>query len=268
MGIFGSVNARWFICNVLLSLSVIMIRTSAANDYMPWGGRVKRGLRDREIELLTMLGFAVAVKSRKATSDLELYAMVFKFFHLVNVVMCGLLDLVAIIVYLSLLSFVSIVAPEMATTGHYNVQTLKPYELEAWQNEDRIAGEADQERYALVKLMTLWSPPAQYFAPAFGELSNRYNVKGFRFGQIDVEKYRATAIKYGVDINAMSAQIPTVILFKNGVEVDRVPTVNRKKMVERIKLTADVVEKTFDLPKRLAEMRTVNKKAENTQKTK
>lgn len=34
-----------------------------------------------------MMGFAVAVKSRKMASDLELYSTVFKFSHLVNLAM-------------------------------------------------------------------------------------------------------------------------------------------------------------------------------------
>lgn len=40
-----------------------------------------------QVELLTMMGFAIAVKSRKMASDLELYSTIFKFFHLVNIVM-------------------------------------------------------------------------------------------------------------------------------------------------------------------------------------
>jgi hypothetical protein len=60
---------------------------------------------------------------------------------------------------------VQVAAPEMADTSNSNVQELRPYELLEWQEEDKAAGEAGEVRFALIELMTLWSPPSQFFAP-------------------------------------------------------------------------------------------------------
>lgn len=69
------------------------------------------------------------------------------------------------------------------------------------------------------------------------------------------------ARKFGVDINATSAQIPSVILLRNGVEVARLPKVSDGKIVERVKLSAPMVESAFGLPKIMAEVKASNAKA-------
>lgn len=52
----------------------------------------------------------------------------------------------------------------------------------------------------------------------------RYNTKYLKFGKIDVSRYHDAAQKYNISDTSFSRQLPTVIMFKNGVEVLRRPT--------------------------------------------
>ena len=64
-------------------------------------------------------------------------------------------------------------------------------------------------------------------------------------------RYKPTAKAFGVDINATSAQIPTVILLKNGEEVMRLPSVGPDAVVQvalpafRVTFTATAVHHAF-----------------------
>jgi hypothetical protein len=67
----------------------------------------------------------IGVKSRKITSNLELYSTVFKFVHLANAAMFGLLDVTAALAYLILLMGTMVIAPAMADSGRSNVEELR-----------------------------------------------------------------------------------------------------------------------------------------------
>lgn len=56
----------------------------------------------------------------------------------------------------------------------------------------------------------------------------RYDTKYLRFGKIDISRYPDAAIKYNISDSSLSRQLPTVIMFKNGVEELRRPTYDSK----------------------------------------
>ncbi len=107
----------------------------------------------------------------------------------------------------------------------------------------------------VVLLLAEWSPPCAHFAPAFARLAQEHGGGGaegapLRFGTLDLARWPGLAQRYGLDLNgaqthahaeairisrppltriwhprgsATSSQLPTVVLFDNGAEVDRLP---------------------------------------------
>ena len=95
-------------------------------------------------------------------------------------------------------------------------------------------------------MYTSWSSPCAHFAPAFAQLSRKHcradAEDSLRFGALDLSLWPGLAGSYGMDLNATSSQLPTVVLFRDGVEVDRLP---RKQA--RGRWTAADVERVFGL---------------------
>ncbi len=65
----------------------------------------------------------------------------------------------------------------------------------------------------LVDFWATWCGPCRMLAPVFEELSKE--VKGVKFGKVEITENEDIAQKYGV------MSIPTLIIFKDGKEVDR-----------------------------------------------
>ena len=74
--------------------------------------------------------------------------------------------------------------------------------------------EVDREilKDAVVDFYAVWCGPCKMFGPIFEEVANE---KDMDFVKLDVDKYSDIAREYGV------MSIPTIILFKDGVEVKR-----------------------------------------------
>ena len=68
------------------------------------------------------------------------------------------------------------------------------------------------EKEAIVDFYATWCGPCKMFGPVFEDVSLKNDIN---FVKVDVDKYSEIARKYGV------MTIPTVILFKDGVEVKR-----------------------------------------------
>ncbi len=75
--------------------------------------------------------------------------------------------------------------------------------------EKNIAGKT-----VLVDFWAEWCVPCKVMAPVLNELAAEL-PEGYFIGKIDVEKYPRSSQKYGI------RGIPTLILFKNGKEVER-----------------------------------------------
>lgn len=85
---------------------------------------------------------------------------------------------------------------------------------------DKNFANQTKNKLILVDFWAPWCAPCRMMAPVLNELSNDLD-KAF-VGKLDVEKNQGTAAKYNV------RSIPTLIIFKNGKEVDRFVGVKNK----------------------------------------
>ena len=78
----------------------------------------------------------------------------------------------------------------------------------------------------LVDLWAAWCGPCRMIAPILEELSGRYEGK-VKIGKLNVDDHPQVAAQYGV------MNIPTLLLFKDGKEVDRIVGVVPKEELTR-----------------------------------
>lgn len=78
----------------------------------------------------------------------------------------------------------------------------------------------------LVDFWADWCMPCKIIAPTLNEIANEMEGK-VRIGKLNIEQFPTPANKFQV------RSIPTLILFKNGVEVNRIVGVKPKAILKR-----------------------------------
>ncbi|MEG0321502.1 MAG: thioredoxin [Oscillospiraceae bacterium] len=81
-------------------------------------------------------------------------------------------------------------------------------------NEAGMDAALKSEAPVLVDFWATWCNPCQQLGPVIEGLANEYDGKAI-VGKVDIDDQQDLARKYGV------MSIPTVVIFKNGQEVDR-----------------------------------------------
>lgn len=81
-----------------------------------------------------------------------------------------------------------------------------------------------KNKIVLVDFWASWCVPCRMMAPILNEVSNELTDNSL-VGKVNIEQYQSLAQKYKV------RSIPTLILFKNGVEVNRFVGIKNKSFL-------------------------------------
>jgi len=82
------------------------------------------------------------------------------------------------------------------------------------------------EGYVLIDFSATWCGPCKAIAPFFNSLKDKY--PSIKFLKIDIDENQEMARKYNIN------NIPAFILFKDGLEEDRLVGANKVKLEEMI----------------------------------
>lgn len=91
-------------------------------------------------------------------------------------------------------------------------------------NQDNFSNEViESEEMILVDFWAEWCPPCKMLSPIIEELEEE--VEDVKFAKLNIEDAQNLASEYSV------MSIPTLILFKDGKEVDRIKGARPKKQI-------------------------------------
>ena len=79
----------------------------------------------------------------------------------------------------------------------------------------------------VIDFYATWCKPCEAFAPKFESLSTKYST--VRFAKVNVDALSTITLKYNV------TSMPTFVLMKNGIEVERISGGDKKKLEAAIK---------------------------------
>ncbi len=79
----------------------------------------------------------------------------------------------------------------------------------------------------VVDCWAAWCYPCRMIAPIVEELASEYGSVA-TFGKLNVDENPSTSMRYGIQ------SIPTILIIKNGVEVDRIIGVAPKAQIETV----------------------------------
>jgi thioredoxin 1 len=83
------------------------------------------------------------------------------------------------------------------------------------------------KRLVVVDCWAAWCYPCRMIAPIMEELTNEYSSTA-TFAKLNVDENPSTAMRYGVQ------SIPTILIIKNGTEVERIVGALPKEHIEAI----------------------------------
>lgn len=239
-----SLGKPYYWLNILMCSSYLIIKKIPyICDYVFTDPEMKCQFNSRESEILLFLLIVIMIRSRKSGSVtmLSYLSTGFMYSKIANMVLWFYCDIRAGILYTVLFIVLGIWLPEPTYDGPSNVKYFRT----AVSLEDEIA--RDKHICWLICFYTVWNPSCTNFAPIFAQLSAEYALDNLKFGKIDVGRYPDAANKYAICDSSTSRQLPTLILFKNGVDAIRRPLVDNKSKVVRFFFTEDNVKLTFDL---------------------
>ncbi|XP_026468462.1 thioredoxin-related transmembrane protein 2 homolog [Ctenocephalides felis] len=228
--------------NILLSLSYIIAKRFSIPCVYLFGAD-NCELDGRETEILFFLMIVVMIRTRKAGSVTMINYLTSSFIYtkVANLFLWFYSDVRMGIVFGVIFIICGLLLPEPTYSGPENVVYFR--------SETALEEELFKDKTViwLVVFYAVWNPACTTFAPVFARISSEYHLNHLKFGKMDVGRYPEAGQKYHVSDSSLSRQLPTIIMFKNGKEYMRRPTVDTKGKLQKFLFSEDNVKAAFDL---------------------
>ncbi|XP_028176737.1 thioredoxin-related transmembrane protein 2 homolog [Ostrinia furnacalis] len=228
--------------NILLSVSYVTCkRTSIICNFLFPDADCE--LDSRETEILFFLIIVVMLRTRKAGSVtmVNYLSSSFVYTKIANLILWLYADIRYGLPYGALIILTSLLLPEPTYMG--------PEHIIYFRGTQSLDEELKRNKGTtwVVCLYAAWHPACVNFAPVFAELSASYSLDNFKFGKVDIGRYPDAAAKYRVQDGPTSRQLPTVLLFVDGVETMRRPQADSSGKLQKFLFSKDNTKAAFDL---------------------
>ncbi|KAM8713767.1 hypothetical protein ACLKA7_014005 [Drosophila subpalustris] len=232
--------------NILLAISYLLAKKTkviCTRLFQHAGQDDVCDMDSREVEILFFLLIVVMIRSRKTGSVTMINYLTSSFLYtkVANMILWSYADFRYGLGFLLMCVLVGMLLPEPSYRG--------PEHITYFRNAQTFEEELTRDKRTtwLICFYTVWNPSCVNFAPIFAELSAEYNTELLKFGKIDIGRFPDVAAKYRISDSSFSRQLPTVILFQQGKEVDRRPCVDAKGKLQKFFFSNDNVRATFGL---------------------
>ncbi|KAG7212084.1 hypothetical protein KM043_012437 [Ampulex compressa] len=232
----------YYLVNLILSVSYIVAKRLPLVCHYVFA-QSDCELDGRETEILFFLMIVIMIRTRKTGSVtmINYLSSSFVYTKVANLILWFYADVRMGILFAIVFILCGLVLPEPTYQGPENVVYLRGATglQEELQRDTRVVW--------LVTFYAVWNPACVNFAQIFAELSGEYTLDNLKFGKVDIGRYPDAAVNYNVSDASTSKQLPTLILFKDGKEVERRPHADRKGKLVKFLFSMDNVKAAFDL---------------------
>ncbi|XP_015114764.1 thioredoxin-related transmembrane protein 2 homolog [Diachasma alloeum] len=232
----------YYLINILLSLSYMIVKKVTFICEFIFN-ETDCELEGREMEILFFLVIVISFRTRKAGSVtmINYLSSSFVYTKVANLILWFYADIRCGILFAIIITLCGLVLPEPMYQGPENITYLRGATgLQEELNRDtRIVW--------IVAFYTAWNPACVNFAPTFSQLSAEYALENFKFGKVDIGRYPDAAAKYHVSDASTSKQLPSILLFKDGKEIERRPYADSKGKLVKFLFSLDNIKAAFDL---------------------
>lgn len=241
---FQLLSKPYYWVNIFLSFSYMLAKKtpgvchylfSTKEDICEFGGR--------EVEILFFLAIIVMIRSRKTGSVTMINYLTSSFIYtkVANLILWAVADVLYGVIFLIAFVVLAMLIPEPTYKGPEHVTYFRNAQI----FEEELA--RDKRVTWIICFYTAWNPSCVNFASIFSQLSSEYYLENLKFGKIDVGRFPDSARKYTINDGSLSRQLPTIILFKQGKEVDRRPSYDSKGKITKFYFSYDNVIAGFGL---------------------
>ncbi|XP_076254023.1 thioredoxin-related transmembrane protein 2 homolog isoform X2 [Rhynchophorus ferrugineus] len=231
----------YYLVNIILSLSYVTLkRIPGVCNYLFSTDNCE--FEGRETEILFFLIIVVMMRTRKAGSVTMINYLSSSFIYtkIANLILWFNADYLMGIIYGVIFILGALLVPEPTYSG--------PTKVTYFRGEQSLSEQLSTDNSVwLVAFYTAWNPACVNFAPIFAKLSVDYGLNNLKFGKIDIGRYPEAGKNYHVSDSSMSKQLPTVILFQDGKEVIRRPTVDSKGKLVKFLFSEENIKLAFGL---------------------
>lgn len=232
----------YYVLNVLLPVAYAVLRVQRLHPH-------ELGLQDmfgvsRELQIYVCLLLMLVVRYLSSPTLDVYFASAFMFIRVSVLVCLWYMDSQMLMIFVSLWTLISVVCPQPRFKHLDSVVTLNNGSF-----NERITKNPYKTIY-VVWFHATWSPRCTQLAPVFSTLAEKYAHARIRFAKLDVSRWPAPPVALGISMAATTKQLPTVVCFKQGKEVSRIPIANDRGEIPRQYsrgFTADEIATALDL---------------------
>eukprot|EP01029_Cantina_marsupialis_P029368 TRINITY_DN780184_c0_g1_i1.p1 TRINITY_DN780184_c0_g1~~TRINITY_DN780184_c0_g1_i1.p1 ORF type:complete len:250 (+),score=34.48 TRINITY_DN780184_c0_g1_i1:69-818(+) len=222
-----------YVLNTLLCLSYFWVRTLFPRSSLRSDSSFAMLSMTREQEISAMIGIILVMKVRKSINFDAFLGSLFLFSKTLVLTLVTFMSYKLTLIYAVGILVLYFVFPRPTYDGPQNITVLNKLTFDS----EVLRG--DPKNYWLVNFGASWCPDSANFERIFASLSLKYSAKHLKFGYIDVAKWPEYAEKYKIDASGTSWQIPTLIMFKNGIEEIRAPKLDHLGKVQKVRIAEE-----------------------------